>query len=52
VAATARITSMLAKLGKNYDLRYGNDIPITDLQSSPTILIGGFSNAIKPQPIL
>jgi hypothetical protein len=45
VAATARITSMLAKLGKNYDLRYGNDITITDLQSSPTILIGGFSNA-------
>jgi hypothetical protein len=45
VAATARVTSMLAKLGKNYDLRYGNDITITDLQSSPAILIGGFSNA-------
>lgn len=45
VAATARVTSTLAKLGKNYDLRYGNDITITDLQSSPAILIGGFSNA-------
>src|SRR6185437_8912691 len=45
VAATARVTSMLAKRGKNYDLRYGNDITITDLQSSPAILIGGFSNA-------
>ena len=44
VGATARITSTLAKLGKNYDLRYGNDITITDLQSSPAILIGGFSN--------
>jgi hypothetical protein len=45
VAAAARITSTLAKLGKNYDLRYGKDITITDLQSSPVILIGGFSNA-------
>lgn len=45
VAAAARITSTLASLGKNYDLRYGNDITITDLQSSPAILIGGFSNA-------
>jgi hypothetical protein len=45
VAAAARVTSTLAKLGKNYDLRYGKDITITDLQSSPVILIGGFSNA-------
>lgn len=45
VAAAARITSTLASLGKNYDLRYGNDITITDMQSSPVVLIGGFSNA-------
>src|SRR5580692_12537794 len=31
--------------GKNYDLRYGENISASDLQSSPTILIGGFSNA-------
>ncbi len=29
---------------QNYDLRYGDDIATTDLQSSPAILIGGFSN--------
>ncbi|MGH9587577.1 MAG: hypothetical protein ACRD3F_11540 [Acidobacteriaceae bacterium] len=45
VAAASRMTSMLAKLGRKYDLRYGNDINITDLESSPVILIGGFSNA-------
>ena len=45
VAAASRMTSTLAKLGKKYDLRYGNDINITDLESSPVILIGGFSNA-------
>ena len=45
VAAAGRITSTLAGLGKTYDLRYGNDITITDMQSSPVVLIGGFSNA-------
>jgi hypothetical protein len=44
VAATARIAWTLAGFGKNYDLRYGNDISISDLHSSPAILIGGFSN--------
>ena len=45
VAAAARFSSMLARFGKNYDLRYGENISISDLQASPTILIGGFSNA-------
>jgi len=45
VAAASRMASTLAKLGKKYDLRYGKDINITDLESSPAILIGGFSNA-------
>jgi hypothetical protein len=45
VAATARMASMLTRFNKRYDLRYGNDIAVTDLHSSPTILIGGFSNA-------
>src|SRR5262249_40111140 len=44
VAAVARMTSMLTRFNQGYDLRYGNDIAVTDLQSSPTILIGGFSN--------
>jgi hypothetical protein len=44
VAATGRIINTLASLGKKYDLRYGHDISITDLRSSPDILIGGFSN--------
>lgn len=44
VAAVARMTSMLTRFKKRYDLRYGNDIAVTDFQSSPAILIGGFSN--------
>jgi hypothetical protein len=45
VAAAARVVSTLTRLGKKYDLRYGNDITVTDFHSSPTLLIGGFSNA-------
>ncbi len=44
VAATARIVSALTKLGSRYDLRYGDDIAISDLHSSPAILLGGYSN--------
>jgi hypothetical protein len=44
VAAAARMASMLTRFNLRYDLRYGSDIAVTDLQSSPTILIGGFSN--------
>jgi len=44
VAAAARMASMLAKLNQNYDLRYGNDITVTDLRSVPTVFVGGFSN--------
>jgi hypothetical protein len=45
VAATARIASTLMSFKENYDLRYGNDISITDLRSSPVVLIGGYSNS-------
>ena len=45
VAAVARIASTLTRLGKRYDLRYGSDLTVTDLRASPTIFIGGFSNA-------
>ncbi|MGC2403043.1 MAG: hypothetical protein WA510_24860 [Acidobacteriaceae bacterium] len=43
-AAAARIASMLTRFNKHYDLRYGGDIAVTDFQSSPAFLIGGFSN--------
>jgi len=45
VAAAARIASILTRFNTPYDFRYGNNIAVGDLQSSPTILIGGFSNA-------
>lgn len=45
VAASSRIVSLLTRLNKNYDLRYGNDISVSDLHSSPTFLVGGFSNS-------
>jgi hypothetical protein len=44
VAATARIASVLTSLDKSYEIRYGNDITVSDFHSSPSILIGGFSN--------
>ena len=44
VTAIARISSALTSMGKRYNLRYGNDISVTDLHASPTVLIGGFSN--------
>jgi hypothetical protein len=44
VAATSRIVATLTTFNTKYDLRYGDDIAVTDLSSSPVILIGGFSN--------
>lgn len=44
VAATARLVSTLTSFKKKYDLRYGNDLGVTDLQSTPVLLVGGFSN--------
>jgi hypothetical protein len=44
VAATARIVSALTKFGSKYDLRYGDDITISDLHATPAILLGGYSN--------
>ncbi len=43
-AAAARVASLLTRFNKHYDLRYGGDIAVTDFQSSPAFLIGGFSN--------
>lgn len=44
VAATGRLVAILTKLEQSYDLRYGDDISVTDLSSSAAVLIGGFSN--------
>ncbi|HTF61857.1 MAG TPA: hypothetical protein VK638_04005, partial [Edaphobacter sp.] len=44
VAATARIVSALTEFGSKYDLRYGDDITISDLHATPAILLGGYSN--------
>jgi len=44
VAAAARVASTLTRFNKPYDLRYGDNIAVGDLQSSPAVLIGGFSN--------
>ena len=40
----AMLTGMFARRGKNVELRYGNDLSFTDLRSSPSVLIGAFSN--------
>lgn len=45
VAAAARIASTLVSSGQKYDLRYGSDISISDMRSSPVVLIGGYSNS-------
>jgi hypothetical protein len=44
VAATSRIVATLVKFGAKYDLRYGDDLAVTDMRTAPVILIGGFSN--------
>jgi hypothetical protein len=45
VAAAARVASTLVSFGQKYDLRYGSDISISDMRSSPVVLIGGYSNS-------
>lgn len=44
VSAVTAITSMLAKRGKAYQLRYAGDISPGDVRSAPTVLIGAFNN--------
>jgi hypothetical protein len=44
VAATSRIVATLARFGAKYDLRYGEDLAVTDMKTAPVVLIGGFSN--------
>jgi hypothetical protein len=44
VSAVTAITSMLARRGKPYQLRYAGDISPGDVHSAPTVLIGAFNN--------
>jgi hypothetical protein len=44
VSAVTAFTSMLARRGKSYQLRYAGDISPGDVRSAPTVLIGAFNN--------
>jgi hypothetical protein len=40
----ARLASLFGQHGKDWQLRFGNDISFTDLRNAPAVLIGAFSN--------
>jgi len=44
VTAAVSVTSVLARLNKQFDLRYGSDIAYGALRQSPAILIGAHNN--------
>lgn len=44
VKAAFRLANLLAKLGKDNEVRIGNDYSFDDLRNSPAIVIGAFSN--------
>lgn len=41
---SSRLAGLFARHGKDWQLRYGNDLSFTDLRSAPAVLIGAFSN--------
>ena len=43
--ASVVLTSLFAKRGKLYQMRYGADLSFSDLRYQPSILIGAFNNA-------
>jgi hypothetical protein len=43
--ASVALTSLFARKGKLYQLRYGTDLTFGDLRYQPSILIGAFGNA-------
>jgi hypothetical protein len=43
--AAAQLSVLFARLGKESQIRIGNDTSFTDLRGTPAILIGAFSNA-------
>ena len=44
VAASAEMTSLLARHDKPYQLRFASDVSFGDLRNTPTVLVGGFNN--------
>ena len=44
VAATSKIVSLLARQGKQFDIRYGSDVTYGDVRLYPTVLIGAHNN--------
>jgi hypothetical protein len=42
--ACADLVSLLTRVHRSFELRYGSDIAVGDLHDSPTILIGAFNN--------
>lgn len=42
--ACALFVALISRLQRSFELRYGSDISVGDLQNSPTILVGGFNN--------
>jgi hypothetical protein len=42
--ACARLVSLISREQRPYELRYGSDISVGDLQDSPAILVGAFNN--------
>jgi len=44
VAATSKIVALLARRGKQFDIRYGSDVTYGDVRLHPTVLIGAHNN--------
>jgi hypothetical protein len=44
VAAAIRLSSLLGRIGKESEVRIGNEYSFEDLRTSPSIIIGAFSN--------
>jgi hypothetical protein len=42
--ACALLVSLITRAQRPYELRYGTDISVGDLQDSPTVLVGAFNN--------
>jgi hypothetical protein len=42
--ACARFVSLITREQRPYELRYGSDISVGDLQDSPAVLVGAFNN--------
>jgi hypothetical protein len=46
VAAISQVVSNLTRMQKPYQERFTNDISFAEIRSNPTVLVGGFNNAM------